>query len=91
MHRSNTRKAIAHNQRIRVVASLVILNAYAQDKIINNDPARNRNLKGHIMDELVGLPAAMAGIGDVATDESMIVSTKNVVIDRQAADLSRTA
>lgn len=91
MHRSNTLEAIARNLRLRVATSLVILNAYAQDKIINNDPARNRKLMGHFMDELIDLPAAMAGIGSVAAGETMIVASKIVVIDGKVPNQSRAA
>ena len=46
---------------------------------------------GHFMDELIDLPAAMAGIGSVAAGETMIVASKIVVIDGKVPNQSRAA
>ena len=81
MHRGNTLKVIARKTRIRAIASLVILNAHAQDKIINNDPVLNRKLMGQFMDESIHNLAVMAGMGSVASGKTIIDTGKVVVID----------
>ena len=81
MHRGNTLKLIERQVCIRVIRSLVILNARAQDKIINNDPVLNRKLAGHVMDGWIYNLAVAAGIGSFLAGETMIVARKIVVID----------
>jgi hypothetical protein len=81
LHRGNTLKLIERQVCIRVIRSLVILNARAQDKIINNDPVLNRKLAGHVMNEWIYNLAVAAGIGSFLASETMIVARKIVVID----------
>ena len=59
--------------------SLVFLNAYAQDKIINNDPAINRNEMGRFMSELMSDLLAVADGTDSAVRDEMIVSAGEIV------------
>ena len=91
MHRGNTFKAIAHKTHIRIVASLVILNSHAQDKIINNDPVLNRNLAGHFMDESIHNLAVTAGAGPVVSGDIVFDARKIVVTDRRISSLSHAA
>jgi hypothetical protein len=91
LHRGNTLKAIAHKTHIRIVASLVILNARAQDKIINNDPVLNRKLAGHFMDESSHSLAVKAGVGTVVAGDIVLDACKIVVTDRRISNLLRTA
>jgi hypothetical protein len=91
LHRGNTFNAISHKTYIRVIASLVILNAHAQDKIINNDPVLNRNLAGHFMDESIHSLAVTAGVGTVASGDIVFDARKIVVTDRRISSLSRAA
>ena len=81
LHRGNTLKLIEREVCIHVIGSLVILNAHAQDKIINNDPVLNRNLAGLFMDESICNLAVAAGTGNFAVGETMIVMRKIVSID----------
>jgi len=91
LHRGNTFKAIAHKTYIRGIASLVILNARAQDKIINNDPVLNRNLAGHFMDVSIHSLAVTAGSGTVASNNIVFDARKIVVTDRRISSLSHAA
>ncbi len=91
LHRGNTFKAIAHKTYIRIVASLVIPNAHAQDKIINNDPVLNRNLAEHFMDESIHSLAVAAGIGTVMSGDIVFDARKIVVTDRRISSLSHAA
>ena len=91
MHRGNTFKAIAHKTYICVIASLVILNAHAQDKIINNDPVLNRNLAGHFMDESMHSLAVAAGAGRIASGDIVFDARKIVVTDRRTSSLMHAA
>lgn len=59
--------------------SLVFLNAYAQDKIINNDPAINRNEMGRFMSELLSDLLAVAAGADSAMREQVIVDVGEIV------------
>lgn len=91
LHRGNTFKAIAHKKYIHVIASLVILNAHAQDKIINNDPVLNRNLAGHFMDDSIHSLAVTAGVGTVVSGDIVFDARKIVVTDRRISNLSHAA
>ena len=81
MHRGNTLKLIERQICIQFIGSLVILNARAQDKIINNDPVLYRKLAEHFMDEWIYSLAVAAGVGSFAAGETMIVARKIIVSD----------
>jgi len=89
LHRGNTFKAIAHKTYIRIIASLVILNERAQDKIINNDPVLNRNFGGaFFMDESIHSLAVTAGAVTVASGDIVFDTRKIVVTDRRISSQS---
>jgi hypothetical protein len=71
VHCGNTLHAAKKEMRIPPRSSLVIRRTSAQDKIINNDPARNRKRRG-TMNNMIERSSGLAAAGTVLTPKNFL-------------------